>query len=95
MATKNTLSDLIFAEQYLDFVATRAQNRENRARATILVATIRMLDLKYPTWRQELIDELDRTNQTRRTEELFPLPDVDPCSLFKEFMTTVIGKQSR
>lgn len=92
MATKNTLSDLIFAEQYLEFVANRAQNRENRARATILVATIKMLDLKHPSWRTELIEELDRTNQSRKTEEMFPLPDVDPDSLFQEFMSTVIGK---
>lgn len=91
MATKNTLTDIIFAEQYLQFVASRAQNREHRARAAIMVATIRMLDLKFPDWRNELIAELDRTNQTRQTEDMFSLPEVDSTSLYHDFMQTVIG----
>lgn len=95
MATKNTLSDLIFAEQYLEFVANRAQNRENRARAAIMVATIKMLDVKFPNWRNELISELDRTGQTKKTEEMFPLPNVDEGAMFDEFMRSVVGPKQQ
>lgn len=92
MATKNTLNDIIFAESYVKFVASRSRNREARARAAILVATMKMLDVKFPTWREDLIAELDRTGQTRTTEELFPLPVVDDGALFADFMHNVVGE---
>lgn len=95
MATKNTLTDLIFAEQYVNFVANRSQNRETRARAAMLAATIKMLDVKFPTWREELIAELDASDQTRTSEEMFPLPTVDDGALFNEFMSSVLGKDNK
>lgn len=95
MATKNTLADILFAEQYIEFVARRATSHESRARAAILVSTIRMLDLKFPTWRSELIAELDRADVTKTVENLFPLPDVDADSLFADFMARVVSRERK
>lgn len=91
MATKNTLADILFAEQYIEFVARRATSRESRVRASILVSTIRVLDLKFPTWRAELIEELDRLDVTRSVESLLPLPELNADSLFAQFMSRVVN----
>lgn len=92
MATKNNLNDLHFAEMYVDFLSRRVSNPETRARAKILLATIQMLDLRHPTWRVELIAELDRLGIDKEVEKLFPLPDVDDGALFREFMNNILGK---
>lgn len=89
MATKNTLADLAFAEQYLEFVSRRS-DAETRARARILLATMQMLDVRHPTWRDDLLQELDRQNIDKDIKDLFPLPTVDDAALFKEFMHTVL-----
>lgn len=57
--TKASISDLIFLEHYLDFVSRRGRTAELRARAQLLVASIRMLDARMPHWRVELLAALD------------------------------------
>lgn len=57
--TKASLSDLIFLEHYLDFVSRRGRTAELRARAQLLMASIRMLDARLPRWRAELLAALD------------------------------------
>lgn len=91
MATKNTLEDLSFAEMYLEFLSRKELKPEVRVRAKLLLATIQMLDIKHPTWRTELLEELDRSDTTRAIEKMFPLPVVDDDRLFSEFMSTVLS----
>jgi cell division FtsZ-interacting protein ZapD len=90
MVTKNTLEDIRFGEQYIEFVSRRGKTPEARARAKILIATIQMLDLRHPEWRGDLLKELDKQGVSREIEKIFPLPDVDEDKLFNEFMQTVI-----
>jgi len=94
MATKNTLIDLAFAEQYVNFLAARSQDRETRARAALLSATIKLLDVEFPLWRQNLIDELDKEGITKTTMELFPLPVVDSGAALSTFMTSILGRDT-
>jgi chromatin segregation and condensation protein Rec8/ScpA/Scc1 (kleisin family) len=89
MATKTTLADLSFAEQYLEYLS-RKSNPENRARARILLATMEMLDVKHPQWRDDLLAELDRLNIDKDVQSMFPLPEVDDAKLFDHFMSTVL-----
>lgn len=89
MATKNTLADVKFAEQYLDFISRRGQTPEIRARARVLLATIGILDVRLPTWRSELIQALDKRGISREVEKMFPLPVVDSSTLFAEFIKLV------
>lgn len=91
MPTKNTLNDIHFAIQYVNFLSRRAQGKETRARASILLATIQMLDIQHPSWREELIAQLARLNIDRPVEKLLPLPIPDEDKLYSEFIDTVIG----
>lgn len=96
MATKNTLQDIAFAEQYLEFVSRRGSSTESRARARVLLATIGMLDIHHPTWRSELIATLDAKGISREVEQMSPLPSIDSDALFSEFLRLVTndGKEA-
>lgn len=89
---KRTLSDLEFAEMYLQHVA-KQQNPETRARASVLLATITMLDAKRPTWRLEFLNELAARGIDPKIEEIFPLPVIDEQHLFNEFMSNVLDRK--
>lgn len=90
MPTKNTEEDIIFAQQWLSFLARRHRDAEVRARAKIILATIEMLDVRHPTWRDELLAELSRRGLTVEIDKMFPLADVDDNMMFKQFMRTII-----
>jgi hypothetical protein len=94
MTTKNTLEDLRFAEGYVDFVSRRAMDPVTRARAKMLQAAIAMLDRHHPTWRKDLLSELDKLNCTREIKDIFPLPDVDQQVLFDGFMKLVLPENT-
>jgi hypothetical protein len=91
MATKTTLSDINFAELYLDYIS-RQGTPETRARAKILIATMSMLDVKHPQWRTELIDELEKRNLDKDIKSMFPLPEVDDTALFNNFMSSILQR---
>lgn len=86
MPTKNTLADVAFAENYLEFVSRRGADPESRARARVLIAMMSMLDVKHPTWRTDLLNALDSRNVSRDIEKMFPLPSYEGDSLFEDFL---------
>jgi hypothetical protein len=92
MTTRNTLEDLQFAEGYVDFVGRRAMDPMTRARARMLKAAITILDRHHPSWRKDLLTELDRLNCTREIKDIFPLPEIDENVLFDGFMKLVTPK---
>lgn len=89
MATKNTLQDVAFAEQYLEFVSRRGPTPEARARARVLLATIGILDIHHPTWRTDLIATLDAKDISREVERMFRLPAPDGGTLFSDFIKLI------
>lgn len=89
MATKNTVEDLAFAQMYLEFVAKRSMNSETRARASIVLALIKMLDAKYPDWKQHVLEELEANSVTKDISKMFELPDVEVDSLFDKFIKQI------
>lgn len=89
MATKNTIEDLAFAQMYLEFVAKRSMNPETRARAAIVVALIKMLDEKYPDWKQNVLDELNANSVTKDISKMFELPELETDSLFEKFIKQI------
>lgn len=89
MATKNTVEDLAFAQMYLEFVAKRSMNSETRARASIVLALIKMLDAKHPDWKQHVLEELEVNSVTKDISKMFKLPDVEVDSLFDKFIKQI------
>lgn len=89
MATKNTIEDLAFAQMYLEFVAKRSMNPETRARAAIVIALIKMLDAKYPDWKQNVLDELNANSVTKDISKMFELPELETDSLFEKFIKQI------
>lgn len=75
MTTKNTLSDLHFAEQYVEFVSRRGSTPETRTRAKIVLATIILLDRVHPTWRAELLTSLHEAETATDIAAIFPIPE--------------------
>lgn len=91
MATRNSMEDLIFAEQWVTYVARSHFSKEVRARAAIVQATIKMLDVRHPTWRDELLIELEKTGVARPIDKIIPLADVDDSLLFQQFIKQVVS----
>lgn len=89
MSTKNTIEDIRFAEQYVEYLSRHGKTAMVRARAKVLLATIAILRASNVTWREDLLAELDRQNVSREVEDLFPLPDTDTDSLFGAFIENV------
>lgn len=89
MTTRNTIEDLAFAQMYLEFVAKRSMNGEARARASIVLALIRMLDTRYPTWKQQVLEELNANSVTKDISKMFSLPDAEVDSLFNKFLKQI------
>lgn len=89
MATKNTIEDLVFAQMYLEFVAKRSMNPEVRARASIVLALIRMLDAKYPDWKTSVSEELNANSVTKDISKMFELPESETDSLFEKFIKQI------
>lgn len=89
MATKNTIEDLAFAEMYLDFVSRRSMNSEARARASIVLALIKMLDAKYPDWKVHILKELNDNSVTKDISKMFELPDSEMEHLFDKFISQI------
>lgn len=89
MGTKNTIEDLAFAQMYLEFVAKRSMNAETRARAAIVLALIKMLDAKYPVWKQSVLEELNANSVTKDIAKMFELPDFEADSLFEKFIKQI------
>jgi hypothetical protein len=92
MSTKNTPEDLRFAEMYIDFVARKGMDPEARAKAKILQATITILDKRHPTWRAELLEELDRLDLTKTVDKMFPFPAIDHDKMFTDFMASILPR---
>lgn len=90
LATKNTLSDVIFAEQYVEFLSRRASTPEARARAKIMLATMTLLDRSMPSWRTELLAALNDAEHARDIAEIFPVPENFGGSLLSEFLDTAM-----
>lgn len=87
--TRASLSDLIFLEHYLDFVSRRGKTAELRARAQLLIASIRMLDAKLPKWRVDLLAALEAGgfSAERLTAVLPDHPiECDENALFDSFL---------
>lgn len=76
MATNNTLEDLGLAVLHLDYMSRRASAPEVRARAQILVGLIRLLDPKYPTWKQTFLADLAERGETRSIQDLIVLKTI-------------------
>jgi len=55
------------------------------------MATIKMLDTRHPTWREELLVELDKVSAKRPIDKIFPLPDINDDVLFQHFIDTCIA----
>lgn len=89
MSTKNTIQDIQFAEQYVEYLSRHGKSAIIRARAKVLLATISVLRASNVTWREDLLAEMDRQNISREVEDLFPLPDTDTDSLFGAFIESV------
>lgn len=89
MATKNTIEDLVFAQMYLEFVAKRSMSPEIRARASIVLALIRMLDAKYPEWKTNVLQELNDNSVTKDISKMFELPQRETDSLFETFIKQI------
>lgn len=87
--TPNDLADVHFAELYIDYVARRHSNDVTRAKAKVLMATMAMLDTVHPTWRIDLVAELNRLGMRKEVDKIFTLPSVDPDSLFSKFLLSV------
>lgn len=89
MATKNTIEDLVFAQMYLEFVAKRSMSPEIRARASIVLALIKMLDAQYPEWKTNVLQELSDNSVTKDISKMFELPQLETDSLFEKFIKQI------
>lgn len=89
MTTKNTIEDLKFAEMYLDYVSRRAMKPEDQAKASLLLALIRLMDHRHPRWREVLIADLNEADITKPIQDLFKLPESDEDSVFTEFIQSL------
>ena len=89
MTTKNTIEDLVFAQMYLEFVAKRSMNPDVRARASIVLALIRMLHAKYPGWEMNVLQELNDNSVTKDISKMFELPQMETDSLFEKFIKQI------
>lgn len=88
--TRNTEDDLAFAEQWVTYVSRNHFNAEVRARALIVQATIAMLNVRHPTWRKELLEELNKQGVARPIDKILPLADVDDKTMFRQFIKQVV-----
>lgn len=86
MTTKNTLSDLSFAEDYVAFMARRGATVDQRARASMVLAAISLLDRNHPTWRAELLTSLNDSATARDISEIFPIPVDITNSLVSQYL---------
>jgi hypothetical protein len=65
-----------------------------RARAKMLQAAFQILDRHHPTWRKDLLAELDKLEVTREIKDIFPLPTIDETALFDGFMKLVLPENT-
>lgn len=73
--SNNSVHDLIFAIGYVDFVARRGHTPQQRARAQLVQAAIKLLDQSGMNWRAELLEALNASEHARAIADIFPIPN--------------------
>lgn len=94
MTTENNIVDIRYAESFVNAVARSHMNPDIRARAQVVLATIAVLNLKRPAWREELLQEMNAAGVSKNTDEFFSLPRLEPELLFEYIRDQVITPQT-
>jgi len=95
MTSKNTLNDLAFAVAHVDFMARRGNTPEVRARASIVLSTIILLDRTLPAWRQELLDALAQLPEATQIADIFPIPQETDKEMLEAYIKTAMRRGTR
>lgn len=85
----NTIEDIGFAILYLDYMSRRAIDAETRARSQVLLGLVRLLDSRYPGWKEAFLADLNERGETREIASLLTLEDDQTDRLFNDFLASL------
>jgi len=95
MSSKNAIEvanrDVIFAEQYVQYLATRSNDPHVRARAKLLVTLFLYLDVELPDWRLAVAEAVTAAGVVPESAKMFTLPEMDANTILTDLLKS-LGK---